>query len=224
MWDRVTPALSGRFRTLRYDTRGHGRSSVPAGPYSLADLGNDVVGLLDLLGIERCVFCGLSLGGMTGIWLGINAQHRVSRMVLANTAAKIGTRERWNERIQAVQQGGVDSIAEAVLERWFTTEFERGSPDVIDAARRMLADTPREGYAGCAAAIRDADLTSELHRITTPAMVIAGTFDPATTPEDGRVLARGIKGAEYVELKTAHLSAIEDPNGFTSAALGFLKE
>ena len=222
MWNRVLPLLGGRYRTLRYDTRGHGESGVADGPCSLADLGGDVLRLMDLLGIERCIFCGLSLGGMTGIWLGIHAPHRVERLILANTAARIGTNEMWNQRIRAVEQGGVAAIADTVMERWFTPEFRRDSPEIVDPIRSALAATPGRGYIHCAAAIRDADLTADLHRIETPSLVVASTHDPATTPQQGRMLAKGIRGAEYVELKTYHLSAVEDPCVFSAAMLEYL--
>ena len=222
MWNRVLPALSGRFRLLCYDTRGHGKSSVMVGNCSIADLGNDVLALMDHLRIERCVFCGLSLGGMTAMWLAIHAPHRVERLILANTAARIGTREMWNQRIHDVEQGGVWPVADAVLERWFTADFRRDSPEIVEAVRRRLAVTQSQGYISCAAAIRDAGFTEDLHRIETPSLVVASTYDKATTAEQGRMLAQGIRAAKYVELKTAHLSAVEDPAGFSRALLGFL--
>lgn len=223
MWNWVLPEFCKAYRTLSYDTRGHGESSIFEEPASLDRLGSDVVELLDLLGIERCIFCGLSLGGMIGIWLGINAPHRLSRLVLANTASRIGTEDGWNDRIRSVRERGMESIADTVLERWFTAEFRRRSADTVAGMRLMQAATPREGYASCAAAIRDADLTGGLDRIGMPTLVVTGTFDPATTADEGRRLARQIRGAEYVELKTSHLSAIEDPMGFASAVVSFMQ-
>jgi 3-oxoadipate enol-lactonase len=222
MWDAVLADLSRRFRVLRYDTRGHGASSVPAGPCTIADLGNDVLALLDALEIRRCVFCGLSLGGMTGTWLGVHARDRIDKLILANTAARIGTREGWDARIAFVRQAGMASIADSIIARWFTQEFRERSPAIVADSRRVLIETPVEGYAGCCAAIRDADFTEELPGIETPPLVIAGALDPATTPGDGRTLAYNIRGATYVELETAHLSALEDPHGFSRSVLEFL--
>lgn len=222
MWGTVLPDLAARFRVLRYDTRGHGASSVPPGPYTIADLGNDVLALLDALEIRRCYFCGLSLGGMTGIWLGIHARARIEKLVLANAAARIGTREGWDARIALVQRTGMASIADSVIDRWFTAAFRQRSPATVAEVRQVLIDTSAEGYRNCCAAIRDADFADELPGVETPSLVIAGAFDPATTPDDGRTLAYNIPGATYVELETAHLSALEAPHGFSRSVLEFL--
>jgi 3-oxoadipate enol-lactonase len=222
MWDGVLPAFDGRFRILRYDTRGHGSSGVPHGPYTIAQLGQDVLQLLDALKIERLNFCGLSLGGMIGMWLGAHAPQRVEKLVLANTAARIGTRETWNARIAAVQQGGMEQIADAVMERWFTARFRQELPGTVASARNVFEATSVEGYTGCAAAIRDADLEPRLRIIEAPTLILTGAVDPATTAAEGRALARQIRNSSFVELETAHLSAIEDPRGFSAAVLGFL--
>ena len=157
MWEDQIPALVRRFRVLRYDTRGHGASSVTQGPYTIAQLGRDVVGLLDALKIERAHFCGLSLGGVTGMWLGVNAANRIDRLVLANTAPKIYTHEIWNTRIENVRKGGLESIADAVIGGWLTQGFRDREPAVAARMRAMLTSTPAEGYLGCCAAIRDSD-------------------------------------------------------------------
>jgi len=222
MWDAVAPHFARRFHVLRYDTRGHGASSVPPGPYSIDELGKDVVALLDALGIERANFCGLSMGGITGVWLGLNAPDRVEKLVLANTAARIGTREMWNQRIAAVSQGGLAAMTEMILERWFTPQFRQRSPATMERVMQMISGNSAEGYAHCCAALREADLRSELAKISTAALVIAGVTDPATTPADGRFLAQHLPWAEYVELETSHLSAIEDPQAFCAAVGGFL--
>ena len=221
MWKHVAPDFAKQFRLLNCDTRGHGGSSVPDGPYSIEELGSDVLALLDSHGIERCIFCGLSLGGMIGIWLGIHAPERLEKLILANTAARIGTNESWNARIRTVQQGGMVSIADAVMERWFTRAFRKASSAAVAPVRQMLLDTSPKGYVACCAAIRDADFTANLNAIQTPTLVIAGDSDPATTPADGRLLAQNIPGARYLELETAHLSPIENPAGFSAAVLEF---
>ena len=147
MWDPQIPALAERFRVLRYDTRGHGQSSVTTGPYSVTQLGRDVVGLLDAVGIERAYFCGLSMGGLIGMWLGIYTPERINRLVLCNTAAKIGATETWNARIEMVRTKGMGPVAETQAQRWFTPAFIARAPDVIAAARQMIASTSSEGYA-----------------------------------------------------------------------------
>jgi len=222
MWDFVAPALATRYKVVRYDTRGHGSSGTPSGPYSIADLGRDAVALLDALNIDRCCFCGLSLGGMIGLWLGIHTPQRVERLILANTAARIGTLELWNERIRQVREGGLASMTDAILARWFTPQFRQHSPAIMESVRGMLASTSSEGYAACCAAIRDEDLSTSLHAIAAPALVITGAEDPATPPRDGQFLAERIPHAKLVELATSHLSAIEYPAGFSSAVLDFL--
>ncbi|MDQ2695917.1 MAG: 3-oxoadipate enol-lactonase [Pseudomonadota bacterium] len=222
MWEPQLPAFARRFRVLRYDSRGHGASQVTPGPYSIEQLAGDVVGLLDALGIRRAHFCGLSLGGMVGQWLGVNAGERLRRLVLCNTAARIAPPELWNNRIMAVQKGGMAAITPAVLERWFTAAFLKQSPAAIEPVRATLLATPPEGYVACCAAVRDMDQRQAISAIRCPTLVIAGTQDQATPPADGRFLAEQIGGAEYVELDAAHLSNIEKADPFTDAVLGFL--
>ena len=223
MWDRVLPAFTQQYRVLRYDTRGQGASSVPPGPYTLEVLAQDVLSLLSTLGIEHCFFCGLSLGGMTGIWLGIHAQDRVRKLVLANTAAHIGTVSGWNDRIRQVEQEGVEALADNIIERWFTPAFHQSSPGEVQATRAMLAASPTQGYAACCAAIRDMDLTSDLHLIRSPSLVIGAEFDPVISSAESRIVQQGITEATYLELPTAHLSAIERPEEFSRAVLSFLQ-
>jgi 3-oxoadipate enol-lactonase len=223
MWNRVMPAFTQQYRVLRYDTRGQGASSVPPGPYTLDLLAHDVLSLLSALGIEHCFFCGLSLGGMTGIWLGIHAQDRVRKLVLANTAARIGTVSGWNDRIRQVEQDGVEAMADNIIERWFTPAFRQSSPGEVQATRAMLAASPTQGYAACCAAIRDADLTPDLHLIGSPSLVIGAEFDPVISPGESRSMQQGIAGANYLELPSAHLSAIECSVEFGRAVLSFLQ-
>jgi 3-oxoadipate enol-lactonase len=222
LWDSQMPALTARFRVLRYDTRGHGSSPVTAGTYSIAMLAHDVLVLLDALHIERAHFCGLSLGGMTGMWLGIHAAERIDRLVLANTAPRIATPAVWNARIDSVRQGGMEAIAETVLERWFTADFRARAPDAVGRVRAMLITTPPDGYVACCAAVRDADLWPGIAGIRSPTLIIAGTHDPATTAADGRQMAERIAGARLVELDAAHISNVEAADAFTAEAIAFL--
>jgi 3-oxoadipate enol-lactonase len=222
MWDAQMPEVRKKFRVLRYDKRGHGQSSVPSAPYTIEQLGRDAVALLDSLQIDTIHFCGLSIGGQTGMWLGVNARHRLSKLVLCNTGAKIGSSEVWNTRIDAVRQGGVKAVSGAVIERWFTAGFRAKEPAIVSRIQQMLESTNPEGYAGCCAAVRDFDYREKLSDIQTPTLVIAGTHDPATPPVDGRFAAERIPGARYVELEAAHLSNWEDRDRFTAEVSQFL--
>ncbi|HEY6098624.1 MAG TPA: 3-oxoadipate enol-lactonase, partial [Anaeromyxobacter sp.] len=211
-----------RFRVLRYDPRGHGASSVPARPWDVGALGRDVLGLLDALGIGEASFCGLSLGGMVGMWLGVNAPRRLRRLVLANTAAWLGPPERWDARIATVEAGGMAAVAEGVLSRWFTPAFRAARPDEVERLRGILVATPPRGYAAASAAIRDMDQRSAVAGIRAPTLVVAGASDEATPPADARFLAERIAGARLVELEAAHLSNVEAAAPFTRAVAGFL--
>ena len=222
MWLPQLPALTEHFRVMRYDTRGHGQSEVTTGPYSIAQLGRDVVALLDGLNIPSAHFCGLSMGGMTGIWLGVNAPDRIGRLVLCNTSAAIGVPEVWNARIAKVKQDGMESIIDGVLERWFTADFLVHATAQVERVRQMLRNTSAEGYVANCVAVRDMDQRSELSRITAPTLVIGGRHDKATPPEHGELIARAIPGAKYVELNAAHLSNWEVAQAFTQQLLSFL--
>ena len=222
MWEPQAAEFQKNFRVLRYDTRGHGQSSSTPGPYSIEQLGKDVLALLDSLHLERVHFCGLSMGGMIGMWLGVNAPERLNHLVLCNTGAKIGTAETWKARIEAVQKNGMKSIAPAVVERWFTPAFRRKAPEIIASILKMIEETNPEGYAACCAAVRDFDCREQLGQIRAPTLVIAGTHDPATPPADGRFISQEIPGARYVELDAAHLSNIEAQDRFTSELAAFL--
>jgi 3-oxoadipate enol-lactonase len=224
MWEPQVAPLSRRFRVLRYDARGHGLSAAPAGPYALEHLGRDVLEMLDALKIERANFCGLSMGGLTGLWLGIHAGGRIERLVACNTAARVGTAEAWNSRMAAVRSGGMQAVTPALLERWFTAAFRERSPAVIESTREMLLGAPVEGYLACCAAVRDADLREKVSAIKIPTLVISGASDPVTPPAEGRSLAEKISGARHVELDAAHLSNIEAAAQFTDALLQFLSE
>lgn len=224
MWDPQFPALAPQFRVLRYDTRGHGRSSVTPGPYSMSQLGRDIVGLLDAVGIERAHFCGLSMGGATGMWLGVYASDRINRLVLCNTAAKIGSAETWNHRIEMVQTKGMGAVAETQAERWFTPAFIAKAPEVIASTRQMISSTSPEGYAANCGAIRDMDQRETISRIRARTLVIAGLHDPVIPVADVRCLVDTIPGAKLVELSASHLSNVEAADEFTKALLNFLTQ
>ena len=222
MWQPQVSTLQENFRVLRYDTRGHGQSSVTPGPYSIGQLAGDVVAMLDRLGVHRASFCGLSLGGMIGMFLAARVPHRLHKLVLSNTAPQIGTAESWNQRIESVRQQGMGGVAEAILERWYTPRFRTSSPAAVEWTRQMLLATPPDGYCACCAAVRDADLWPTMAALPVPTLVIAGAQDPATTAAQGRRMAEHIPGAQYLELAAAHLSNIEAEEAFTIGVSRFL--
>lgn len=221
-WDPQMAEVEKKFRVLRYDTRGHGRSSVTPGDYSIDQLAGDVLTLLGALKIQCANFCGLSMGGMIGMSLGLNHASHLERLVLCNTGAKIGSDKGWNSRIEMIRKDGMKPVAAAVVERWFTPEFRAKSPQSVESARRMLEAAPPEGYASCCAAVRDYDVRDKLSGIHVPTLVIAGSKDSATPPADGRFIAEQIPGARYAELDAAHLSNVESAERFTAELMHFL--
>jgi len=222
MWEPQKPVFQKQYRVLSYDTRGHGQSSVTPGPYTIEQLARDVLALLDELHIDRVYFCGLSMGGQTGMSLALNAANRFHKLVLCNTAAKIGSPEIWNPRIEAVRKGGMKSISSGVMERWFSAEYSAKSPDVVASTKLTFEGANHEGYVANCAAIRDFDARETISAIPIPTLVIAGTHDVATTPAEGHYLADHIAGARYVELNAAHLSNIENRDRFNTELSTFL--
>lgn len=225
MWDAQMAAFAERFRVLRYDTRGHGQSLVTEGPYSIEQNGRDVLALLDALDIAKAHFCGLSMGGLIGQWLAINAPQRIQRLVLCNTAAKIGSPEVWNPRIDTVLRDGQASmlaLRDASIARWFTPEFAQAQPALVEPVVGMLAATSPQGYAANCAAVRDADFREQVANIKAPTLIVCGTADAVTTPEHGRFIQERIRGAELVEFHAAHLSNVEAGELFTRRVLDFL--
>lgn len=222
MWDPQLLVFQQQFRVLRYDTRGHGQSSISSGPYTIEQLARDVLALLDKLGFDRVHFCGLSMGGQTGMWLALNAPARLQKLVLCNTAAKIGTPEMWSTRVETVRRSGMKSISAAVIDRWFSADFRAKSPANVTSTKLMLESADPEGYIANCAAIRDFDVRDVIRDVHVPTLVITGTNDAATTPADGHYLADRIPGARYVELNAAHLSNIEDSKRFNHELSSFL--
>ena len=223
IWEPQLPALIAEFRVVRYDTLGHGQSAVPRGPYTIEKLGRQALALLDGLGIERASYCGISMGGLIGQWLALHAPDRLQKLILVDTAARIGNLEGWNTRIEDVLKDGITPIIPGALQRWFTSDFHSANPEIIAATKAMLEAVSREGYTNCCVAIRDADFHSDIHSIGIPTLVITGQHDPVTPPEDGRYLAENIAGATYIELPAAHLSNVEAASDFNSALFVFLK-
>jgi 3-oxoadipate enol-lactonase len=210
MWDRQLP-LAERLRLVRFDHRGHGRSPVPPGQWEIADLGRDVIELMDSLGLERAHYCGLSMGGMVGMWLAANAPERVDRLVLLCTSAHMPPPSLWQERIDAVLAAdSVEPLADATIARWLTPEFAATHPDVREWIRAMLVSTPAAGYAGCCGAIQRMDLRPSLPSIGAPTLVVSGAGDPSTPPDHQALIAAAIPEARHVILEpAAHLAAVE---------------
>ncbi|WP_426135608.1 3-oxoadipate enol-lactonase [Pseudomonas sp. PWP3-1b2] len=225
MWDIQMQSFTRHFRVLRFDTRGHGKSLVTEGPYSIEQLGQDVIALLDALEIPRAHFCGLSMGGLIGQWLGIHAGERLRRLVVCNTAAKIGTPEVWNPRIETVLRDGAAAMValrDASIARWFTPDFAEAHPDQARLITDMLAATSPEGYAANCAAVRDADLREQLGSISVPTLVIAGSEDAVTPPAGSHFIQTHVRGAEYAEFYAAHLSNVQAGAAFSDRVLEFL--
>lgn len=222
MWAPQLPALGASRRIIRFDYRGHGRSGTSPGPYPLDLLGRDALAVLDAAGAPSAAVCGISLGGMIAMWLGCYAAERVERLVLTATGAKIGTDAGWNDRIAAVMAAGPEAIATAVLSRWFTAGFRDRSPEVVAPVAAALGRCSAEGYAGCAAAVRDADLRDAIGGIRVPTLVVTGTFDESTPPALGNAVAAAIPGATLIDLPAAHLVNLEAADAYTSAVEGFL--
>ena len=223
MWDDQAATWSRHFRLVRYDRRGHGQSGVPKGPYTMDRLGRDVLSIVDALGIKKFNWCGLSMGGMVGQWLGANAPDRVERLVLSNTHYYYGDKQPWHDRMKFAEQNGLKVLSGPQMERWFTKSFRERSPQAVARVVEMFTATKLDGFLGCCASVRDMDFRASTPRITAPTMVIVGAQDPATLPAYGEEISKMIKGAKLVSLDAAHLSNIEQPKAYTDAVLGFLR-
>lgn len=223
MWDPQVADWAKSFRVVRYDSRGHGRSTATDRPYSIALLGADALAILDHLRIARAHWCGLSKGGMVGQWLATHARERLDRVVLANTAARMGPPALWNGRIATVRRDGMAGLVQPTLERWFSPDFRSRDKAAVAKVSAMLETTPPLGYANCCAAIRDMDQREPIRAIANPVLVIIGKRDPATPPAAGHLIADAIAGSQRVELDAAHLSNLEQPAAFTEAVRDFLQ-
>lgn len=222
MWQPQMADLTKHYRVLRYNTRGHGRSPAASGPVSLDSLGQDVLDLLDHLGIQRAFFCGISLGGMIGLWLNRHAPGRFHRIVVANTAARIGQSKGWLQRAATVRQQGMGSVASTAADRWFTPAFRQANPGVVKLLVDGLADTPTEGYAACCEALAHADLRHDVVAMNRPMLVIAGDEDPVTTPQEAQWLVVEAGHAHYLALPASHLSNIACAAAFNQHVITFL--
>jgi 3-oxoadipate enol-lactonase len=224
MWEPQMDALTPYFRVLRYDARGHGASTATEAPYTIDDLTGDAIALLDHLGIAQTHFCGLSLGGMTGMRLGTHYGTRIARLVLSNTSSYMGPASNWDMRIKLVRDGGMATVTDSVIARWFTPRFREVAAEKVAIVQQMLLDTSISGYTGCCAAIRDMDQRASITAVTNPTLVIAGGRDPSTPPTDGKAIAAAIAGSSYLEFDAAHLSNWEQTEQYNKNLCEFLME
>ena len=223
-WDDQAPAWSRHFRLVRYDRRGHGQSSVPKGPYTMERLGRDVLAILEALNIAKINWCGLSMGGMVGQWLGANAPARVDKLVLSNTSSYFADKPLWEGRLKTVREKGLGALVDTNMERWFTKDFRERNPQAMARMREMFLATKPEGYLGCGEAIRDMDHRPLLAKINAPTLVIAGKHDPATPLDSNEFIRQHIPGARIAVLDAAHIANIEQPQVYADTVLRFLGE
>lgn len=225
MWDLQIEALVKDWRVIRYDTRGHGRSPLTPGPYSFDDLGQDVLGVLDALEVERAAFCGISMGGHTGLWMGIHAAARLNALIVCNSAARIGTQQTWQDRAAMVRAGGATAMGELAASapsRWFSDGFIQSHSGLVSRGQNAMAGLDPEGYAACCDALAVSDLRADLGRISTRTLLVAGEFDPVTTVADAQAMQAGIAHSQLAVLPASHLSNLEAPQAFTQAVQDFL--
>ena len=224
MWEPQMQALTQVFRVIRYDRRGHGKSGVPPGPYSMERFGRDVLAILDDLNIDKVHWCGLSMGGMVGQWLGANAPERLGRIILANTACYYPDPANWLKRIEQVKEGGIAAIADAVIAVWLTADFREREPQVAANLKAMLLASPVAGYMACCDALSRLDQRELLPKISNPTLVIAGRHDNATPIAAGEMIRKAIPDASMTILDAAHISNVEQSHAFTDAVIGFLTQ
>ncbi|WOE30096.1 3-oxoadipate enol-lactonase [Acinetobacter towneri] len=223
MWQAQIDFFQQDFFVICYDTRGHGASSAPQGPYSIDQLGQDVVNLLDHLNVEKAAFCGISMGGLTGQWLAIHRPECFNQVVVCNTAAKIGQEQAWNDRAALVREQGLQPIASTAASRWFTEPFIQSNATVVNNLQNDLAAGSAEGYASCCEALAKADVREQLKDITVPVLVVAGQQDPVTTVVDGQFMVERIANSQLFEINASHISNVELPNEFNQAVKQFIQ-
>lgn len=222
MWQKQFNELKDQFFVICYDTRGHGSSSTPDGPYTVEQLGEDVVRLVDHLNISKAAFCGISMGGLTGQWLAIHYPDRFSHVVVANTAAKIGQEQAWLDRAKLVREQGLQPIAATAASRWFTDPFIQSHPSIVNNLCNDLSAGSAMGYANCCEALAKADVREQLKDIKIPVLVVAGTQDPVTTIADGEFMQQRIPQSKLAEINASHISNVEQPEAFNKILKDFL--
>ncbi|RZG65748.1 3-oxoadipate enol-lactonase [Acinetobacter bouvetii] len=224
MWQPQINFFKKDYFIVCYDTRGHGASTAPQGPYSIEQLGTDVVNLLDHLNIQKASFCGISMGGLTGQWLAIHHPEHFNHVIVCNTAAKIGQEQAWNDRAQLVREQGLKPIAETAASRWFTEPFIRSNTAIVESLSNDLGAGSPEGYASCCEALAKADVRKQLKNITVPTLVVAGQKDPVTTVADAQYIINNVRSSSLFEINASHISNIEQPKAFNQAVQSFLQQ
>jgi len=224
LWDPQFETFSRSFRVIRYDTRGHGRSDAPPGAYTIGQLGGDAIAVLDAAGAPRAHVCGLSLGGLTAMWLGIHVPERIASLTLASTGAAIATSAIWEERIGQVKRAGLESIVEGGKTRWLTDAFRAAHPDVVDRLVRMLVSASADGYIGCCAVLRDTDLRDQIGGIVAPTLAVGAADDPVTPPANAELMKARIPNAELALLAGSHIVNVEAADAFNALLLRFLND
>jgi 3-oxoadipate enol-lactonase len=224
MWDPQVAPFTREFRLIRYDRRGHGKSGVPKGPYTMERLSRDALAIMDGLGLEKVNWCGLSMGGMVGQWLGANAPERINRLIMSNTSCYYADKGPWNDRIKFLRANGLQAIVGPNMERWFSKGFRERAPQTIARMTEMLLATPLEGYIACVEAVRDMDHRNILRKIRAPTLIIAGRYDPSTTVADAEFIRSRIPGAAITVIDAAHISNVEQPQVYATEVLGFLTQ
>jgi 3-oxoadipate enol-lactonase len=223
LWDEQVPIFTNHFRVLRYDNRGHGGSSSPKGEYSIDDIGNDILFLMDHLNIDKASICGVSLGGMVAMWLGIHAGNRIDKLIICNSSSDLSPPAPWQERIEMVKAKGMSSIIDAGLTRFLSKNFRESNSPKIEFLKSIMMTCEVHGYSGCCAAVRDMNLTSQLTEIDNPTLIIAGELDPSTPVSHSEIINWEISGSKLTVIEgVAHLSNVEKPDEFNKAVLDFL--
>lgn len=222
MWQAQIEHFQKHYYVICYDTRGHGQSTAPQGPYHLEQLGQDVIALLDHLGVQLASFCGISMGGLTGQWLAVHYPQRFHRVIVCNTAAKIGIETAWLDRAKLVREQGLAQIAATAASRWFTESFIQSQAATVELLSQHLAAGSAEGYASCCEALAKADLREDIKTISVPVLIVAGQFDPVTTVDDAKQMLAAIPGSQLFEIAASHISNIECPAEFNTAVENFI--
>ncbi len=225
MWDsQISAFVDAGYRLLRFDTRGHGKSSVPPGPYSIEAISEDAVGLMDILGLKQVHFCGLSMGGMIGQYLGAKHPERFISLALCSTTAHMPPRELWDERIQTARSKGMTALAGGTIDRWFTKSGQKNLPTLVEKIRNMILNTPVEGFCACCAAIQNMDLRDKVRTISVPTLIVAGEHDPSIPASGPGSIHELLPAAKRKVIPdAAHLVNAEQAEVFNRTLLEFLK-
>jgi 3-oxoadipate enol-lactonase len=222
MWDDQVPAFTKHFRLVRYDRRGHGKSGVPKGPYTVDDFGHDALAIMDALELKRVNWCGLSMGGMVGQWLGANASDRIEKLVMSNTHSYYSDKTVWDDRMRLAAEKGMAFAAGPAMTRWFTKDYIERYPDKVALVQQMFTETSLDAYLACCAAIRNMDMRPTHPRIKAPTLVIVGLQDPATPPVAGEEIQKRIAGAKLATIDASHISNMGQPEAYSELVLKFL--